>query len=93
MLIALDFDDTYTRDHILWDDFIQASKERGHKVIIVTMRYENEGQQIRHYLGKEITIIFTGRQAKKPFCEQIDVFPDIWIDDRPEYLLNDSIYT
>lgn len=36
--IALDYDNTYTADNVLWDAFIKLSVSLGHSVYIVTMR-------------------------------------------------------
>ena len=38
MLIALDFDETYTRDPEFWDIVIANATQRGHAVICATMR-------------------------------------------------------
>jgi hypothetical protein len=38
MIIALDYDNTYTRDTVLWDKFIINAQEREHKVQIITSR-------------------------------------------------------
>ena len=90
MLIALDFDDTYTLDPDLWNTFILNALEQDHEVIIVTMRYEHEGKMIRQAIGHfKLHIIFTGRKAKKPFLEKLMIYPDVWIDDCPEYILID----
>ena len=39
MLIALDYDDTFTRDPEGWLNFAKLMKSRGHEIIGVTMRY------------------------------------------------------
>jgi len=35
MIISVDYDETYTRDKILWDSFIKQAKARGHTVLCV----------------------------------------------------------
>ncbi len=91
LLICLDYDDTYTRDPILWYDFIRSAKKRGHRIICATMRYEQEGEIVEHALAQHVEkIIYTDRKAKKPFLEKFKIYPDIWIDDSPEWLLNDG---
>ena len=42
MLIALDYDKTYTADPALWDNFVDLAQSRGHTVKIVTMRRPDE---------------------------------------------------
>ena len=92
MLIALDYDGTYTADPELWDSFIALSRERGHRVIIATMRYPTELSGISSLIDKVDDIIFTSRKAKKPFViASINENPHIWIDDNPEWLFTDSL--
>lgn len=90
MIIALDYDDTYTRDPQLWDAFIAMSKHRGHTVVCVTMRYPNEGDNVRKALaGKVDDIIFTSRQAKYDFVTKNHGYvPSVWIDDSPWFVFN-----
>lgn len=45
MLIALDYDGTFTEDPTLWVSFIAMAQAHGHDVIGVTMRYEFEKTQ------------------------------------------------
>ena len=42
MIIALDYDGTYTRAPRLWDDFIALADAGGYSVVVVTMRDEND---------------------------------------------------
>lgn len=90
MLIALDFDDTYTKDPYLWDDFINNAKNRGHKVICVTMRFEEEGKEVIESIGRRCNIIFTERQSKEKFLKKMGIKPDIWIDDSPFWIYKDA---
>ena len=61
MIIALDYDKTYTADPNLWDAFIKFAVFRGHKVICLTMRYSQE--EIKIWGINEIH--YTSRKAKK----------------------------
>ena len=81
MFIALDYDKTYTADPILWDGFIQSAKDRGHEVKIVSMRYPNEPIE-----SVPIEVLYTSRKAKAS-CVQAD----IWIDDSPQWVYQDSL--
>jgi len=91
LLFCLDYDETYTEDPILFDGFIQLLKSRGHSVIVATMRYEYEGQEIIDKLGKEVDkIIFTGRKAKMKFVHEMGWYPSIWIDDSPNWIMSDA---
>ena len=91
MLIALDYDGTYTLDPNLWDAFILLAKQNNHSVICVTMRYEDESEDVINNLSSKVDkIIFTCRKAKLKFIEDLGYKPDIWIDDMPHWLFNDS---
>lgn len=81
MIIALDYDGTYTADPELWDDFIAKARWRGHQVTCVTMRHKHEGAP-----DVPCDVVFTSRKAKMNAFKA-----DIWIDDNPNWLLNDSI--
>ena len=93
LLIALDYDGTYTEDPKLWDAFIALATRAGHRVICCTMRYEDtEGDEVKDLLrGKVERIFFTGRKNKTEALGAHEVFPDIWIDDAPHWILQDAI--
>lgn len=88
MNIALDFDDTYTRDPILWDKFIDDALERGHDIRIVTFRRSDMRDPAINWIELKIPVIFTSFQQKRQFTDSIGWRPDIWIDDTPEYIVN-----
>lgn len=92
MLIALDFDKTYTEDPGLWLSFIDLARERGHQVMIVTMRYEEHEKEAveRQLKGKVDRIIYTGRKGKMRHMLFLSLKPDIWIDDEPKWIFEDS---
>ena len=76
MIIALDYDGTYTRDPELWERFIDSAISSGHQISCVTMRYPQEEVRMR------IPVVYTSRQAKM-LCFKAD----IWIDDNPHFLV------
>jgi hypothetical protein len=81
MILALDFDDTYTRDEILWAAFVNKATMRGHSVTFVTSRhsgYDNKDiEQACQLLG--IDVVYCEGQPKKKHFRA-----DVWIDDCPE---------
>ena len=81
MLIALDYDKTYTADPDLWNDFIVIAQKRGHVVKIVTMRRPDE-----QIIGVPIPVVYTSRKAKAAL-----VNADVWIDDSPSWIYQDSL--
>ncbi len=88
MNIALDFDDTYTRDPGLWDQFISDSLARGHDVRIVTFRKSTMTDPALDYIKLKIPVIFTEYTQKRAFTNKMGWMVDIWIDDSPEFIVN-----
>lgn len=86
MLIALDFDDTYTADPPFWDSFIVLAQRHGHEVICVTCRRDTpENREIVAIpLLRWSSHYFTGLAAKRWFLEQHGIAVDVWLDDDPE---------
>ena len=92
MLICIDYDDTYTADVYMWRQIIQMMNRNGHTVICATMRYPEEGEEVKRELGELVdTIHFTCRRAKKTYLTELGIYPNIWIDDKPEWLFQDTI--
>ena len=80
MRIALDFDETYTADTVLWDAFVQHAKERGHEVLIVSFRFDYDADDIRQVAGSlGVECVLTNARQKQHVVQA-----DIWIDDMPE---------
>ena len=85
MIIALDYDDTFTADRTMWSSFVGLAISAGHSVTFVTYRALDraEGNEdIRsdaRALG--IPVVYSDGQQKQ------DVFSaDVWIDDSPEFI-------
>lgn len=91
MLIAIDYDGTYSADKALWLRFINDAQQSGHTVICATMRFEEELGTVCDKLKKVVRIICTDRKAKKPALLAMGIRPDIWIDDNPEWLFGDAL--
>lgn len=91
MIIALDYDDTYTRDPELWDKFILDATNCGHTVFCVTMRYYEEGRDVIIALSDKVEdIFFTGRKAKQKFMFDLGYNVQVWIDDNPGFVIYDA---
>lgn len=86
MLIALDYDETYTEDPLMWDRFIRLAIASGHAVICVTMRHEGESADVCESIGRLCTVYCTGRRAKLEYMTEIGRIPDVWIDDSPMFI-------
>ena len=87
MNIALDYDGTYTAAPALWCDFMRNAHARGHQVHIVTMRHESEPIQVGEQPAR---IHYTDRKAKLPYMAALGIDVQIWIDDRPDFILNSA---
>lgn len=87
MNIALDFDDTYTRDPEFWDKFIDDAKDRGHDIRIVTFRKSTMTDPALTRLSEKIPVIFTEYMQKRAFCNYLGWMVDVWIDDSPEFIV------
>ncbi len=90
MLVALDYDSTYTLDPLLWDIIIDKFHNRGHEVICVTMRYPHEGKEVEESIGLRCKVIYTERAAKMKFLTELDIYPSVWIDDTPAWIFQDG---
>lgn len=94
MKIALDYDETYTKDPILWDDFIYEATRCGHEIRIVTAR-SSVLDNIDHVFKEQgVVVIYCDGVAKRFVCHHFnDWDPDVWIDDKPQSVDNNSTAT
>lgn len=91
MLIALDYDETYTKDPDFWLAFIKLCEAHGHQIVVATMRTFDEKAEMCSRLHEAVPwIVPTHRQAKKRFLASFGIHPDIWIDDTPLFILQDA---
>ena len=94
--IAVDFDDTFSADPIMFKEVIKIFKSRGHKVYLVTYRHGD----INHVANSDIfdhkdvfdDIFFTGYNAKDNFMKSQNIKIDIWIDDYPYSIVGNLSY-
>ena len=90
MNISLDYDDTYTRDPLLWNVFIQDCLVRGHTVYVVTMRTPEQGREVLESVGQRVgesRCYFTSMQSKRNYMYARGISIDVWIDDMPDAIL------
>ena len=86
MNIALDYDHTYTADPILWKEFCVSARSRGHRVYIVTARDEEHPIPMLDHVDR---VYYTRLKAKRAFMENRSIEINIWIDDKPDYIVRD----
>lgn len=93
MNLAIDYDETYTRDPATWDKVLKVFREAGHKIYLVTWRNENMMPPVYEALdGKVHEFFATDLEAKKDYMEKQRIFIDVWIDDMPWAIINSSEY-
>lgn len=96
MNISIDFDDTYTHDPQLWNQFIRQAQAREHTVYCVTARgdrYADEVTEVLDSIGKLVSpqnCIFTDGKPKRQFCWDKGISIHVWIDDMPEAIPNNA---
>lgn len=91
MNIALDFDDTFTRDPDFWLKFVLLCRNHGHRIYCVTARDTNGSEEVFRELGQYIgeeNCFFTGMKAKRSFMWRQGIIIDVWIDDNPGAITN-----
>jgi hypothetical protein len=87
MIIALDFDETFTEDPTLWTAFVVKAKTRLHTVTFVTYRATSSSNSDIEFEAEclGIDIIYTAGKQKQHCFEA-----DVWIDDSPETIVSYS---
>ena len=93
MTIAIDFDDTFTADPVLWSAFIKSAKARGHKPMCVTGRRNSEENidLINAEFDRwdcQMPVFFCNLSSKVDTMERHGVKIDVWIDDAPLTLVH-----
>lgn len=88
MIVAIDYDNTYTADHETWNKVIHTLLDAGHTVICVTGR-EAIGamaEPVMVSVGRIIPVVFAGKEWKREAALKRGYKVDVWIDDSPEYI-------
>lgn len=85
MLIALDYDRTWTADPTLWRLLFEVGRQRGHTFVLVTGRKAWSDDMARGDLPspKDLPIVYSGDQFKERAALQAGFKVDVWIDDMP----------
>lgn len=83
MIIGLDFDKTYTLDPDFWDGVVIDAIKRGHRVVCVTARVDNEKNRDEVRIPG-VEVYFCGMASKAWYMREVQQVPvDVWIDDDP----------
>lgn len=88
MIIAIDYDDTYSINPEMWEVCIAAWRLWGHAVICVTCRQDTEENR-EEVVVPGVPRYFTGGSPKRWFLEQPPrgIRVDVWIDDNPDSII------
>ena len=93
LIVAIDYDDTYSAMPEVFNVFIRSLKSAGHRPIIVTARPEMYRNDIEDALIEHIDpsdIYCTNLSAKQEYMiNNHNIFPHIWIDDYPLGIVED----
>lgn len=95
MRIAVDYDGTFTADPVLWMAFMADAQRQGHEVFIVTIRNDlHDEDEWLASLKIRFPVYFTRGVAKRWWClHHGPGAVDVWIDDTPESILENSPMT
>lgn len=84
MLIAIDYDLTYTRDPDFWDAVIALGVGRGHRFVCVTSRTQEPGTtKPERRPTPAIPYVCAGEELKSDAARAAGHNVQIWIDDCP----------
>jgi hypothetical protein len=89
MIIALDYDDTFTLDPTFWTLFIESATKHGHKVICVTARRKilESQQELMKALPSYVETYFSYDEPKADYVKRNNIVVDVWIDDSPGWIV------
>lgn len=84
MLLALDYDQTYTRDPDFWDEVVALGVRRGHQFVCVTNRALPPGTaKAERVPTPTIPVVCAGDQMKADAARNAGYTVSVWIDDMP----------
>lgn len=90
MILAIDYDDTWTADPELWAGFCRMALARGHEVWCVTARPPAMMTEVTvtagAVLGADRCLTAGAEPKARAFERQTGKRVDIWIDDMPEMI-------
>lgn len=93
-VIALDFDETYNTMPDMYDEIINVFQGYGFKVILATYRHPTSDYDplFERLEDQGVPVYCTDGKAKKKYMEDLGIKVDIWIDDNPRSILEDSAW-
>jgi hypothetical protein len=92
MIVAIDYDDTWTLAPREWNQVVELLMHNGHTVIMVTQRVEpwlDEPREVAALMGVKM---FWGSAPKREIAAMNGYNVDVWIDDSPEGILYERFF-
>lgn len=89
MTIALDYDDTFTRDPAFWTAVVDAGRKFGHKFVCITARrdtFDNRAE-LSNALPAGVDAYFSYDEPKSDFARRKGIVVDVWVDDLPGWIV------
>lgn len=96
MKIAFDYDGTISEAFNDWHYVMGFLQTQGHEVFVVTFRDErfDRNNDLIFLEEDNFDVYYTRGVAKRFWCEHFGPGEvDVWIDDRPEAVISNSVYT
>lgn len=94
MKIAVDYDGTISEDVNGWSSAMDILRSAGHDVFIVTFRDKEHdwNTDLEFFYQDGYEVYCTGGVAKRWWCAHFGPGQvDVWIDDKPEAIINNSV--
>lgn len=95
MIVSIDFDETYTKSPWLFNEIIALLSDSDHQPMIVTYRHRDLDYDPQLWNLENlyfVPVYYTDGKAKKPFMENLGIKVDIWIEDNPRAVYEDSAW-
>ena len=85
MIIAIDYDNTYTADPVTFEKVIALFQAAGHTVVCVTGRSDDGVMDVpvSNSIGKLVSVVFAGMEWKAVAARKQGYNVSVWIDDIP----------
>jgi hypothetical protein len=85
MLIALDYDETFTRDVSFWCQVVALGQLRGHRFVCVTARSSPPDNEREPHIP--MPIVCAGNEWKNTAALRAGFPVDVWVDDMPGLIM------
>ena len=88
--ICVDYDGTLSDFYEYLEPMMEKMLKDGINVIVCTMRYEEEQTPVLEKIAKFYPVHYSGRKAKEQYLLEKGIVVDLWIDDKPFWIYQNS---